>query len=125
DTIINGFIISRLTLMATNLQGHTLWTRSYGDQDLDYPDIFQRNQFYCAEKNHAYICCTGRDDAGNIFATLTRINYQGDTIWQKRYSDPAANMVPQVLIKAVDGGFYMSGYYFPNGSEQPVFLLRL
>ena len=127
DTLVGGYIISRLTLMATDLAGNKLWTRSYGDLNLDYPDYFQRNQFYCADQNQVHICCTGRDQWGKVFSTLTKINYDGDTIWQKQYFDASANVVPQVLIRAVDGGFYMTAYYMPhaNAGERPIALLRI
>lgn len=127
DTLVGGYIISRLTLMATDLAGNKLWIRSYGDLDLDYPDYFQRNQFFCADQNYVYICCTGRDQWGKVFSTLTKVNYDGDTVWQKQYYDASANVVPQVLIRAVDGGFYMTAYYMPhaNAGERPIALLRI
>ena len=75
DTLVGGYIISRLTLMATDLAANKLWTRSYGDLSLDYPDLFQRNQFYCAEPNHVYICCTGSDNAGHLFPVVIKLTY--------------------------------------------------
>ena len=52
-----------------------------------------------------------RDSNNKYIGVLIKFDLNGDTIWQKRFYDPANAVYPQMVSTSVDGGFLITGMY--------------
>lgn len=103
---------SYLTLLGTDAQGNELWRKDYGNCQLQY---FQPSDKEITEANAFYISVLIRDTNHlNIDGSvLIKFNYQGDTLWQRKYfsGQSKVHLYVQNLSKSIDGVFLLAGYY--------------
>ncbi len=111
---------NRLCILGLGNQGQVLWTKKYGRNNFMYLDNpFITRSFY-KQGNHIYHTTSVLDSNGRYIGVLIKFNFNGDTVWQKKYldQDPLEDVVPQLVTGSVDGGFLITGY-FQNNSNTP------
>jgi hypothetical protein len=52
-----------------------------------------------------------------------KFNYNGDTLWQRKFYESGFDVVLQDVVKSVDGGFLITGW-FQNASSKPLLLIK-
>ncbi|PCH92466.1 MAG: hypothetical protein COB85_08120 [Bacteroidetes bacterium] len=116
ETSDSGFIVTGYTksfgagnadvyLIRTDMNGDTLWTRTYGGTDKDYGHSVQQT----SEGGFIVTGYTKSYGAGNADVYLLKTDANGDTLWTKTYggdSTDVANSVQQTS----DGGYILVGY---------------
>lgn len=122
DTINNKFRY-RLSMMGLNSTGQLQWVKHYGNLKFEFVNnIFLRRSFY-RDGNYFYYAGGVKDSTNNYVGVLMKFNEQGDTIWQKIFSEPGYNVMPQMVTKSADGGFLITGF-FENSSSRPCMLIK-
>lgn len=115
DTIMD------ILLIKMNLSGDTIWTKTYGGNELDYC----KNIITTSDEN---LLLVGKRDsfrAGllkNIY--LLKVNYSGDTLWTKKYSNTDYK-VPYSLLETTDGGYLITGTNEDNSNLGGIYLLKV
>ncbi len=109
DTL-NNYYTNRLTLVGLNSQGRPQWTKKYGNVKFQYLDnIFLTKWFY---KQGSYLYHAGCVlDSNNIYlGVLLKFNFNGDTLWQRKYYEAGYDVIPQQVVGSADGGFLITGF---------------
>ena len=84
--------------------------KDYGNKKFEYLDDFGSGHGAVIQNaNFFYHALAVRDSTNKQYGVLIKINYQGDTLWQKTYKDPVNSMAAQAIAKAADNGFLISG----------------
>ena len=126
DVSIGNEVITRLTLLGTNNHGALQWSKSFGTKMLDFPfNLFQPSLIFCQDSSGFFISGPARDSTGRTFGMLAKFNYDGDTLWLKKFDDSSGRLLPMCLTRAERGGFYMAGTFEPQTGGQPIFVCRL
>ncbi len=118
DTL-NNVGYGHLTVLCTNAQGNVLWNKNYGNAQFQYLDSFGARSIK-QDSNGFYLTACIKDTALRYKGVLMKFDNNGDTIWQKIFTDsnPLDDVIPLSLTKSVDGGFLITGY-FQNWSSNP------
>ncbi|MDD2889988.1 MAG: T9SS type A sorting domain-containing protein [bacterium] len=118
-----GFVVlfSLNVKAATFSAPDTLWTRTYGEANIDIGNSVQQTQdngFIVA----GYTAPTTSEDTGDVY--LLKVNSTGDTVWTKTYGDSADDRAYSVK-QSFDNGFIIAGYTasFGHGKED-VYLIK-
>jgi len=95
-------------IIKTNINGDTLWTKSYG-----YPSDDGGNYIEQTTDN-GYIITGGSFELGvgggdNVY--LIKTDVSGDSIWTKRFNDfnPSGSQVGRSVQQTTDGGYIVTG----------------
>jgi hypothetical protein len=104
----------------TDINGDTLWTKTYGGSDDDFGiSIDQTN-------DGGYIISAGTNSSGNglVDYWLIKTNALGDTLWTRTYGG-SSNDYPGECYQTADGGYIMMGYTesFGNG-DHDIWLIK-
>jgi photosystem II stability/assembly factor-like uncharacterized protein len=111
--IVTGFTASFSTafaedvwLLKTDSEGDTLWTRTYGGEDMDHG--------YCVQQTYegGYIivgftrsfACFGNQDLW-----LLKTDFEGDTLWTRIYEGGYDNDEGSFVQQTTDGGYIIAG----------------
>ncbi len=122
QTTDGGFIIGGHTssfgygnydfyLIKTNINGDSIWTRTYGGEDFDYGNSVQQT----SEGGYIFTGSTGSFGNGSHDLYLIKTDNIGDTIWTKTFGGmgtEVGNSVKQIT----DEGFIILGYTFTFGN---------
>jgi len=110
DTV-NHVPVTRIAITGLGNQGQVLWVKKYGGQIPQYiNNPFVARCFY-KQKNNIYYAGCVRGANNEQFGVLVKFNLNGDTLWQKFYTDSAVDVVPQMVTGSFDGGFLMTGFF--------------
>jgi hypothetical protein len=96
---------SDVLLVKTNLEGDTLWTKTYGGKSFDSGLKIMNTSdgnLLIAGKTESF----GADSFGDIY--LLKLNTSGDTLWTKRYADPDQEF-PTNIMETSDGNYLVTG----------------
>ncbi len=114
-----GAGVNDVYLIRTDLNGDTLWTKTYGGTGIDGGDLVQQTM------DGGYIIIgwtTSFGNTGKIY--LIKTNANGDTIWTQRY-DGAYGTVSESGQITSDEGYIIVGETHPNGLEATdVYLIK-
>ncbi len=107
-----------LTIIGTNSLGDTIWRKNYGSPNFRYLDCFGQRSV-TSDNNHFYITTCVQDTGVRQFGVLIKLDFNGDTVWQKIYRDsnPLDDLIPYAVSKSVDGGFLITGFFQNWGSS--------
>ena len=109
DTL-NGYYTNRLTLIGLNSQGQQQWTKKYGNVKFQYLDNIFISKWFYKQGNYLYHAGCVLDSNNYQLGVLIKFDFNGDTIWQKRYYDLSGiDVILQQVVGSVDGGFLISG----------------
>ncbi len=118
DTL-NGFQTNRLAIMGLNSQGQLQWVKKYGNHKFEYLDNPFIVKWFYKQGNFIYHAACVRDSNNKYIGVFLKINFNGDTLWQKRFYDVNDYVIPQMVTGSVDGGFLITGVF-----EDPVNINR-
>ncbi len=131
QTTDGGFIITGRTssfgagnydvyLIRTDLNGDTLWTKTFGGDSTDYGASVEQTTdggFIIAGATNSF----GKDDSD---AYLIRANYNGDTLWTKTFGSDSTE-AGRALQQINDNGFIIAGFTSIKGPGlNDVYLVR-
>ncbi|MCW3077936.1 MAG: hypothetical protein JWO32_2545 [Bacteroidetes bacterium] len=124
DTL-NGFLTNRLVLTGLNSIGQPQWTKKYGNSKFQYLDNSFITKWFFKQGNFIYQTCCVRDSNNKQVGVLIKFDFNGDTLWQKIYTDPTDDVIPQMTTGSVDGGFLITGFFQNNiNNTSPVLLIK-
>ncbi|MBA3705832.1 MAG: hypothetical protein H0W84_08020 [Bacteroidetes bacterium] len=122
DTL-NGIQTNRLTFFGINSQGQKTWTKKYGNSKFQYLDNNLIARWFYKQGNFLYHAGAVLDSNNNYLGVFIKIGLNGDTIWQKKFYDPAYKVYPQMVTGSEDGGFFITGFFEQTGNR-PVMLIK-
>ena len=114
--------ISDAWIMKTDINGDTLWTKTYGGNGNDYSTSIQQtpdlgyiitgtvNSEYCYPKyeiNEEY-------EPDSSMAWLIKTTPNGDTLWTKTYLEKSHG---NCVVQTSDGGYIIVGWIFPDEQD--------
>ncbi len=119
DTL-HGVGINRIAISGINSSGQVLWTKKYGDENLQYVFNSFVNRTFLKRGNYLYHAFTVLGNTNRYRGALVKFNLNGDTLWQKFYvdQDTLEDVIPQMVTTSTDGGFLITGF-FQNWSSNP------
>jgi len=106
-----GSVEGDVYLIKTDTNGDTLWTKTYGGEELEGGVSAQQTD----DGGLIIIGFTASYGAGSFDIYLIKTDIVGNTIWTKTYGGPSYDLGSSVAITA-DGGYILSGY---SHSEDP------
>jgi uncharacterized repeat protein (TIGR01451 family) len=99
--LLSGVIVDRIFLVKTDVNGDTLWTKSYGDFG-GYNNAYSVQQTV----DGGYIVLSDTD------MYLLKLDSNGDTLWTNTYGSLGSE--GRVVRQTTDGGYIIGGSYAPN-----------
>nr|MBA3683518.1 hypothetical protein [Bacteroidota bacterium] len=125
DTL-NSFQTNRLAIMGLNSQGQLQWVKKYGNHKFEYLDNSLITKWFYKKDNFIYHAGCVRDSNNVQLGVLIKFDFNGDTIWQKKYYDSTnIDVIPQMVCGSVDGGFLIAGFSQNwNNHTNPVLLIK-
>ena len=102
---------NRLTVVGADTQGSELWRKDYGTDKFEYLDDYGiYSKCITVGSNCFYYYIPVRDSNNKYFSVLIKFNYNGDTLWQKKYYGSSTEYfyIYDVII-SIDNGFLMTG----------------
>ncbi|MFI5205754.1 MAG: hypothetical protein ACHQVK_02335, partial [Candidatus Paceibacterales bacterium] len=107
-------------LIKTNMNGDTLWTKTYGGPDSDYGYALWQT----ADSGYIITGLTFSFGAGGRDVFLIRTNSMGDTLWTKTYGGTGQDVGYDVQ-QTSDGGYLIAGYTSSFGAgNDDVYLIK-
>ncbi|MBL7921804.1 MAG: T9SS type A sorting domain-containing protein [Bacteroidia bacterium] len=101
---------NRLTIVGTDANGTELWQKSYGSDKFEYLDNFLSNRSLIKGNSSFYFYSCVRDSNNKYPSVLIKFNFNGDTLWQKKFYDTNDYLYIQGVAKSVDDGFLITGF---------------
>ena len=108
DTL-NGSIQWRLTLAGLDQNGELSWRKSYGNDNFNYSNYLYKPARFIKKGNFLYAALLITDSLQKQGAVLIKFDYNGDTIWQKKYYSPNDELFITEVTTSVDNGFLLTG----------------
>ena len=106
---LNGQNFNRLTVIGATANGTELWRKSYGNYKFQYLNNTFTSRAVITYNNCFYLYSAALDSNNKYFSVLIKFNFNGDTLWQKKYYDATDYLYIQSICKSVDNGFLMTG----------------
>lgn len=119
DTLTNA---AKLGILGTDPNGNKLWFKSYGKTKFQYLNNNFKSRSVITTTNCFYLYSAAADSNNKYFSVLMKFNYNGDTIWQKKYYDATDYLYVQGLTQSIDNGFLMTGFF--EGSIRSCLLIK-
>jgi len=105
----------KLSLLGMNSSGTVLWKKIYGHSNLFfyYNDMHPRGPFIYDASGFYQAFCATDSFFGRTFGVLIKFDYNGDTLWQKKYTstDTLEDVLPQGMCFSADGGILITGLF--------------
>jgi hypothetical protein len=109
-----------ILLVKIDEQGETLWTKSYGGPQTEYPHAMAAT----ADGGYVILAHTSSFGMGSLDFYLLKVDVHGDSLWSKTYGGTASDWGGTVQQTA-DGGYILSGDTQSFGDEDgDVFLVK-
>ena len=110
DTIGNQ-IENRLTLAGVDNNGNLTWRKSYGGNKFVYTALIGSSRYILKHQGFLYAAMPVNDSTGKTPGVLIKFNFNGDTLWQKKYyqTNPSAQAFFTSVCPSVDNGFLVTG----------------
>ena len=122
DTL-NGYQTNRLCIMGLNQNGQVQWVKKYGNHKFEYLNNPLRSKWTSKINNFIYFTTAVTDSNNVTLGVLIKINFNGDTVWQKKYYAPSFNVTPYDVCKTKDNGFLITGAVYDN-VDQKLLLIK-
>ena len=119
DTIKNANL---LCIVGTDANGNFLWSKKYGRSTFEYLANGFISRSVITDANNFYLYSAALDSNNKYFSVFMKFDYNGDTLWQKKYYDPTDHLYIQGVTKSVDNGFLMTGFF--EGSLETTLLIK-
>jgi len=97
-------------LVRTDVNGDTLWTKTYGGTGVDYALSLHPT----ADSGYAISGVTNSCGAGNYDGWLLRTDARGDTEWTRTYGGSGLDAANSLDVTS-DGGFILTGLFDRDG----------
>jgi len=111
-----------LCITGTDANGSFLWSKTYGRSTFEYLANGFISRSVITDANNFYLYSAAVDSNNKYFSVLMKFDYNGDTLWQKKYYDPTDYLYVQGITKSVDNGFLMTGSF--EGSLRTTLLIK-
>lgn len=98
-------------LVKTDMNGNTLWTKSYGGSGSDY--LYSIVE--ASDGNYLLGGFTDSYGAGSNDYWLIKTNTSGDTLWTKTYGGSDYDRL-ESIVEASDGNYLLGGYSYSYGA---------
>lgn len=121
DTI-SGNSYNKLTIMAVDTLGDSLWVKTYGNPNFQYTHDYSP-KWMIKKGNNLYLTCPVIKPNSITTSVLIKFNMNGDTIWQKEYTGTEKSIVTDGINSTPDSGFIASGW-ISDASSQSLLLLK-
>jgi hypothetical protein len=108
-------------LLRTDVNGDTLWTRTYGGVDEDYGYSVKQTS------DGGFIIGGSTDSFGASYddAYLLKTDVNGDTLWTRTYEGTGGSEAANSVRQTTDGGFILAGYtYFVGTQNRDIYLWK-
>jgi hypothetical protein len=102
---------NRLTILGADAQGNQLWRKNYGSDKFEYLDNFLTSRSIMKDNDCFYFYTAVLDSNNEYLSAFIKFNFNGDTIWQKKYYDSVEYLILTDVVKSVDNGFLMTGQF--------------
>lgn len=117
-----GGSYSRLTIMAVDTLGDSLWVKNYGSTpNFQYTHHYSP-RWMIKKGNNLYLTCPVLKPGYIWTSVLIKFNMSGDTIWQKEYSSTDPFLILDGINSTPDSGFITSGLIADTTSESLLLL---
>lgn len=102
---------NHLTLVGVDHDGNVQWQKSYGSNKFRYMRIGGTSKYVLKHNGFLYSALSVIDSNLREPGTLTKFNFNGDTIWQKKYYEPNPTAMSffTSVSPSVDNGFLITG----------------
>lgn len=112
---------SDILLIKTLASGDTVWTRTYGDADIDVGEsVSETSDGGFIITGYSYENITLTDDI-----ILIKVNSNGDLIWSKSYHLYDYYQYGNSVIQTIDGGYLINGSLVtPDGSDFATIIIK-
>ncbi|MBA3664395.1 MAG: T9SS type A sorting domain-containing protein [Bacteroidetes bacterium] len=108
DTVGNK-IIPKITLIGLDQNANITWRKSYGDSTFTYLKYISTSAFFVKKNSYLYGALFGYDKNNFQPGVFIKFNYNGDTIWQKRYYVNDDQFFFTSVCPSADNGFLITG----------------
>ncbi|MBI4428751.1 MAG: Ig-like domain-containing protein [Ignavibacteriales bacterium] len=109
-----------LWVLRTTADGDSVWSKSYGNTDDDYPA-----DFVVSGAGYVMAGLTGPVGMGIYDITLTRLDEAGNVQWTKVFGTVGKNDVVQAVVPVLEGGYLLAGSTGTNTFySKQVYLIR-
>lgn len=121
ETYRNGAISKfDVLLVKTNNYGDTVWTKTYGGLENDYA----QNIIETSDGNILISGWSGTDSIALGDINLLKLDYNGDTIWTRCFTDPG-HQGAYHLLETKNGEYLITGGIENNGNLSELYLLKV
>ncbi len=123
DTLNNNQF-NRLTICIADAQGNKLSEKRFGRATFQYLDNGLGSRCpLIKDLNGFYASLVVLDSNNKNLSTLIRFNYNGDTLWQKKYYEPGYDLYAVDIARSIDGGILFTGMA-QNLSSEKILILK-
>ena len=108
DTIA-GKVTPVMTLIGLDQNYNITWRKTYGDSSFTYIRYITTNGFFVKKNNYLYGALMAYDSAHKQPGVFMKFDYNGDTIWQKKYYVNNDEFFFTSVTASADNGFLITG----------------
>jgi hypothetical protein len=128
DTV-NHQTISKLAVVLADKFGNFINIKKYGQLNFQYMYIsISAKASILKGANSFFLTTIARDTSKYISGLLIKFDYNGDTIWQKKYKGANTDVMPFSLNYSTDGGILLCGNFIewqtPSTGKVPLMILK-
>ena len=109
DTIA-GKVIPVMTLIGLDQSYNITWRKTYGDTSFAYLSGSGISSFFIKKNNYLYGALMAYDSVHKQPGVFMKFDYNGDTIWQKKYYSNSDQFFFTSVTPSIDNGFFITGY---------------
>jgi len=108
DTIA-GKVTPVMTLIGLDQNYNIAWRKTYGDSLFTYIRYITTNGFFVKKNNYLYGALMAYDSAHKQPGVFMKFDYNGDTLWQKKYYVNNDQFFFTSVTPSIDNGFLITG----------------
>lgn len=109
-----------ILLVKTNKDGDTLWTKTYGGSENDY----SVNIIKTSDSNILMSGWSGTDSVASGDINLFKLDYNGNTLWTKTYTNPEYQFARH-LLETKNGEYLITGGIKEGENPSELYLLKV
>ncbi len=114
---------NKLTIVGTDPNGNYLWRKNYGSKKFEHLDNILATRCIYKTANNFFYFASVLDSNNKYLSVLTKFDFSGDTLWQKKFYDPTDDVVFQGIAPSFDGGWFVTGF-FQTTSARSVLIIK-